>query len=67
MIAYVQDAVHVAVKLKSRLIKPSIILPLGDYIAGVHHLNLIHKTFNRDEHGLREKDINHKIMMLSSE
>ena len=38
----------------SDYIKPSIILPLGDYIAGVHHLNLLHKTFNKDEHGLRE-------------
>ena len=43
----------------SDYIKPSI-LPLGDYIAGVHHLNLLHKTFNKNEHGLREKDINHK-------
>ena len=37
-IAYVQDTVHVAVKLKSRLIQPSIVLPLGSYLAGVHHL-----------------------------
>ena len=43
----------------SDYIKPSI-LPLGDYIAGVHHLNLLHKTFNKNEHGLREKDINHQ-------
>ena len=59
-IAYVQDMVHVAVKLKSRLIKPSIILPMGKYIAGVHHLRLVHCNFNKDEHALRERDINHK-------
>ena len=35
-ISYVQDPVHVAVKLKARLIKPSIVLPLGNYAAGVH-------------------------------
>lgn len=59
-ISYVQDIVHVAVKLKSRLIKPSILLPLGKYAAGVHHLRLVHIHFNKDEHGLRERDINHK-------
>ena len=59
-ISYVQDVVHVAVKLKSRLIKPSIVLPLGHYVAGVHHLHLVHTNFNKDEHGLRERDINHK-------
>ena len=59
-IAYVQDTVHIAVKLKSRLIKPSIVLPLGKYVAGVHHLQLVQRTFGKDQHGLREKDINHK-------
>ena len=59
-IAYVQDMVHVAVKLKSRLIKPSIILPIEKYIAGVHHLGLVHCNFNKDERALRERDINHK-------
>ena len=54
------DMVPVAVKLKSRLIKPSIILPMGKYIAGVHHLRLVHCNFNKDEHALRERDINHK-------
>ena len=62
------------VKLKSRLIQPSIISPLGKYVAGVHHLRLIQPTFGKDQHGLREKDINHKdkqnydtVLHLSSE
>lgn len=59
-IAYIQDIVHIAVKLKSRLIKPSIVLPLGRYLAGVHHLRLVQTTFGKDQHGLRERDINHK-------
>ena len=59
-IAYIQDTVHIAVKLKSRLIKPSIILPLGKYLAGVHHLRLVQCTFGKDQHGLRESDLNHK-------
>ena len=47
-------------KLKSRLIRPSIVLPLGRYLAGVHHLRLLQRTFNKDQHGLRERDINHQ-------
>ena len=56
----IQDMVHLAVKLKSRLLRPSIILPLGKHTAGVHHLRLLHNSFSKDQHGLREKDINHK-------
>ena len=51
-ISFVQDTVHVAVKLKSRLGKPSIILPLGKFVAGVHHLRIIYTTLGKDEHGL---------------
>jgi hypothetical protein len=58
--AYVQDMVHVAVKLKSRLLRVSSILPLGQYVAGLHHLRLLQKSFGKDQHGLREKDINVK-------
>ena len=37
-IVYVQDPVHIAVKLKAVLLKPSTVLPMGMYLAGVHHL-----------------------------
>ena len=63
-LSFVQDVVHIAVKLKSRLIKPSIILPLGKFTAGVHHLRMLRVKFGKDAHGLREKDINHRIMRL---
>ena len=59
-VAYVQDVVHVAVKLKSRLLKPSIALPLGNYLAGLHDLRMIQSVFGKDQHGIRERDINHK-------
>ena len=59
-VSYVQDTVHIAVKMKCRLIKPSIILPLGNYVAGVHHLRMVQVKFGKDMHGLRQKDINHK-------
>ncbi len=58
-VCFVQDTVHIGVKLKARLLKPSIILPLGKYIAGAHHLNLLYETFNKDQHGLRLKDLDH--------
>ena len=59
-VACIQDMVHLAVKLKSRLLRPSIMLPLGNYTAGGHHLRLLHNIFSKDQHGPREKDINHK-------
>ena len=53
-VSYVQDIVHVGVKLKCRLITPSIVLPLGSFVAGVHHLRMVHMKFSKEEHGLRE-------------
>ena len=47
-IAYVQDPVHVAVKLKTRMTKPSIVLPFGKYLAGIHHLQLATASFSKD-------------------
>ena len=37
-VAFVQNMVHVAVKLKTRLLKPSLVLSFGNYVAGVHNL-----------------------------
>ena len=51
-IAYVQDPVHVAVKLKTRMTKPSIVLPIGKYLAGIHHLQLATASFSKDQHGV---------------
>ena len=59
-ILHIQDYVHVAVKLKSRLLKPSIILPMGQYLAGAHHLRILVNAFSKDQHGIRLTDINHK-------
>ena len=59
-VLYIQDFVHVAVKLKSRLLKPSVILPLGNFLAGLHHLKFLLTTFTKDQHGIRHKDLEHK-------
>ena len=53
----VQDIVHVGVKLKARLLKPSIILPLGSYMASISHLQILVQSFGKDSHGLRLRDI----------
>ena len=59
-IGYVQDTVHLAVKLKSRLLKPNIVLPMGNYSATGGHLHALTTKFQKDQHGLRLRDINHK-------
>ena len=59
-IIYVQDTVHIAVKLKARLLNLSVDLFFGKYIAGSHHLYTIIKSFGKDEHGMQPKDVNHK-------
>ena len=59
-VAYIQDVVHIAVKLKSRLIKPSVVLPMGVFVAGVHHFQILQTMFGKDVHGLMERDIDHK-------
>ena len=45
------------IKLRSRLFTPSIILALGKYVAGAHHLQLVRSTYSKDQHGLRKRDI----------
>ena len=48
----------------SDYIKPSIILLLGDYIADVHHLNLLHKTFNKMNMGFERRTYTSKIIAV---
>ena len=60
-ISYVQDTVHLGVKLKARLLKPSIVLPMGPYyLASGNHIRLIQMAFGKDQHNLRERDVNHR-------
>ena len=57
---FIQDYIHIAVKLKARLLKPSIVIPMGKYLAGSHHLKILYETFSKDQHGIRQKDLDHK-------
>lgn len=56
----VQDIVHLGVKLKARLLKPSIILPLGSFVASSAHLHIIVGLHGKEAHGLRRRDIDHR-------
>ena len=60
-VSYVHDVVHVGIKLKSRLLKPSILLPVGpNFFASGNHLQMVRMAYGKDQHNLRECDINHK-------
>ena len=56
----VQDIVHIAVKLKARILKPSIVLPLGIFLATSSHFQMLVKLYGKDQHGLRARDLDHR-------
>ena len=45
-----QDIVHPGVKLKARLMKPGIVLPMGTYVASAAHLELLFSAYGKDVH-----------------
>ena len=59
-VSYVQDTVHLGVKLKARLLTYSQILPLGKYSAQPLHLSLLQASFYKEQHNLRAKDLDHQ-------
>ena len=60
---FIQDTVHIGTKLRNRLLKHSLILPMGKFIASKAHLNIIMNVCSKDKHYLTEKDINGKDKM----
>ena len=60
MISYVQDVVHIAVKFKARLLNPAVKLKMGPSLeAEAYHLEQLHAKYGKEQHFLREKDLNH--------
>ena len=57
---FVQDTVHLGVKLKSRLLTHSQILPLGSYSAESSHLGMLRASFHKEQHNLRSRDLDHQ-------
>lgn len=46
-ICYVQDTVHIVVKLKSHLLKPQIVLPLGNFHVSSSHMHALRDFFKK--------------------
>lgn len=61
---YVQDHIHIGTKLKSCLLKASVILPMGkEHLVSRGHLVELINTVSKDQHELRESHINPKDKM----
>ena len=61
VVSYVQDVVHIAVKMKARLLNPSVKLKMGpNFEAVAYHLQQLYIKFGKEQHFLREKDLNQK-------
>lgn len=58
-----QDTVHVGAKLKTRLLKPSIIMPLGKFFIPPGHLSVLINNFSKDKHLLTPSDLSSKDKM----
>lgn len=53
----IEDTVHIGTKLRNRLLKPSILLPIGNKIASISHLKILINCVEKDVHGLVISDI----------
>lgn len=71
----IQDHIHNGTKLKSCLLKPSVVLPMGkDFVVSRGHLVELIKNISKDQHELCESHINPKdkmnyraVQLMSSE
>ncbi|KAF5301715.1 hypothetical protein FQA39_LY10646 [Lamprigera yunnana] len=56
-LCYFQDQVHVLTKLRTRLLKPGISVPIGHLDISVTHLNTLIRTVSKDKHLLTPCDL----------
>lgn len=42
---YLQDIVHIGTKLRTRILKPGVILPIGNFMTATTHLNILIGTY----------------------
>ncbi|XP_077255597.1 uncharacterized protein LOC143893755 [Temnothorax americanus] len=59
----IQDTVHIGTKLKTRMLKNSIVLPMGNYLVSASHLHILIDTVPKDKHCLTRKDLSLKDKM----
>lgn len=55
--AFIQDTIHILTKLRNRILKPSIMLPMGNYQISVTHIKILLSLVAKEEHGLVISDI----------
>lgn len=55
--AYLQDVIHVLLKLRNRYLSPGIILPMGNKMVSVAHLKMLINRVGKGVHGLVMKDV----------
>lgn len=53
----VQDTTHIAIKLRNRLLKPNIVLPLGTHRINIGHLESLVANVQKSVYGLRMTDV----------
>lgn len=54
---FIQDPTHIGTKLRNRLLKPSILLPMGLKQVSISHLKILINKVSKDCHGLVSSDI----------
>lgn len=53
----VQDTIHLGNKLRNRMLKPDIILPMGTHRVSIQHMKSLVKDVQKSIHGLTQHDI----------
>lgn len=56
-ISFIQDPVHLMTKLRNRLLKHSILLPMGSKTVSISHLKILINAVRKEIHGLTPSDI----------
>lgn len=54
---FVQDTIHIGTKLRNRLLKEDIIMPMGNYFVSIDHLKSLLETASKNDHHLVQSDI----------
>lgn len=54
---YIQDTVHIGTKLRTRVLKPNVVLPMGKYFASIDYLVELTVSHSKDKHLLTMTDI----------
>lgn len=56
-VSFIQDSIHLATKLRNRLLKTSILLPIGFFQVSVTHLKILIQIIKKEVHGLVLSDL----------